>query len=260
MVAGEPFVEHTRRAEPGVLVEVCVEGVAGLRAARAAGARRVELCCALSEGGLTPSRALLEACVAEGGVEVVVLVRPRGGDFLYDADELAVLERDVELAREAGAAGVALGCLTADGEIDAESSARLIARARPLAVAFHRAFDLVREPERALEALVDLGVTRVLSSGQAASAFAGRARLGELVRKARGRIAVIAAGGVRAEHARELVRASGVRELHLSAAARGASAMRFRNPEVRLGRAGEEFERWHTDEAAVRALVQALHA
>lgn len=256
MVPEDDAVEHARAAR--VRVEVCVEGVEGLRAARAAGAQRVELCCALATGGLTPSLAQLEACLAEGGIEVGVLARPRGGDFLYSAAEFAVLEREVEQARAAGAAGVALGCLTAEGEIEAARCARLIERARPLAVTFHRAFDLVREPGRALETLIALGVTRVLSSGQGPSAFEGRARLAELVRQARGRVALVAAGGVRAEHARALVRASGVRELHLSAARRAPSAMRFQNPSVRLGRAGEEYELWRTDEDQVRALVRAL--
>src|SRR5262245_37095268 len=114
MVPDEGRVEPRApaHAESGAIgVEVCVESVEGLLAARAAGARRVELCCALAEGGLTPSQGTLAACVAEGGIEVVVLVRPRGGDFLYSARELAVLERDVESARALGAAGVALGCL-----------------------------------------------------------------------------------------------------------------------------------------------------
>lgn len=260
MVPDDEAVEHALPPEVGVevCVEVCVEGLEGLRAARAAGARRVELCGALATGGSTPSLAQLEACLAEGGIEVGVLVRPRGGDFLYSAAEFAVLLREVEHVRAAGAAGVALGCLTAEGEIDAARCARLIERARPLSVTFHRAFDLVREPARALETLVELGVQRVLSSGQGQGAFEGRARLAELVRQARGRVGLVAAGGVRAEHARELVRASGVRELHLSAARRVDSAMRFRNPAVRLGRAGEEYALWRTDEEQVRALVRAV--
>jgi copper homeostasis protein len=256
----EPGLERERAAPRDVCVEVCVEGLAGLRAARAAGARRVELCCALAQGGLTPSRGLLEACVAEGGIEVVVLVRPRPGDFLYTSDELAVLQRDVDAVRAAGAAGVALGCLTAEGRVDAALTGRLIERAQPVPVTFHRAFDLVREPERALETLLELGAARVLTSGQAPSAFEGRERIGALVRAARGRLCVIAAGGIRPEHALALVRASGVRALHLSAATRRASAMRHRNPQVRLGRAAEEYEHWETDEGLVRALVRTLGA
>lgn len=252
--------EGPEPASGEIAVEVCVEGREGLCAARAAGARRVELCCALSEGGLTPSHGTLAECVAEGGIEIVVLVRPRGGDFLYSAGEFAVLERDVAAARELGAAGVALGCLSAEGDVDAERCARLIARAHPLPVTFHRAFDLVRTPERALETLIELGVARVLTSGQAARAFDGRARIAAFVRAAHRRLVVIAAGGVRPEHARELVQVSGVRELHLSATVRAASAMRFQNPVVRLGLAAEPYAHGRTDEAAVRALLAALRA
>jgi copper homeostasis protein len=243
-----------------VVVEVCVESVAGVRAAAAAGAQRVELCSALIDGGLTPSAGALARAVDAGGIDLVVLVRPRGGDFLYDEDELAVMERDVDLARVAGAAGVALGCLTRDGAVDVECTARLVARADGLAVTFHRAFDLVRAPERELETLVELGVARVLTSGGAVSAFDGRERIAALVRAARGRLTVVAAGGVRPENVRELVRATGVSEVHASASARRPSAMGFENPDVRLagGRASEVYAHWDTDAARVGALVAAL--
>jgi copper homeostasis protein len=245
-----------------VVVEVCVESVAGVRAARAAGAQRVELCCALGEGGLTPGHGLLAASVAAaaGGLELVCLARPRGGDFLYSADELDVLAREVAAARELGAGGVALGCLTADGLVDEERCARLVALARPLRVTFHRAFDMVREPERALEVLVGLGIERVLSAGQAARAFEGRALLARLVRAARGRIEVVAAGGVRAENVRMLIADTGAPAVHFAAAERRTSAMRHRNPVPRLSapRQGEEYAHWETDEARVRAVLAAL--
>lgn len=246
-----------------VVLEVCVESVEGVRAARAAGAERVELCCALGEGGLTPSSGSLAAAVALGGIEVVALARPRGGDFLYSEDELAVLERDVEHARALGATGVALGCLTSYGEIDEARCARLIECARPLVVTFHRAFDFVREPEQALASLVRLGVARVLTSGQGASALEGRQGIARLVRAARGRIEVVAAGGVRAENAAEIVRTTGVGALHFSAASRRESAAVRRNPQVKLAsstRAGEEWAHWETDEARVRDVRAGLRA
>jgi copper homeostasis protein len=244
-----------------VVVEVCVEGPQGVRAARAGGARRAELCCALGAGGLTPSHGSIAEAVATGEIEVVVLVRPRGGDFVYADDELALMERDVACARELGAAGVALGCLTASGEIDAAACARLVRGAQPLSVTFHRAFDLVREPGRELERLVRLGVARVLTSGQAASALAGRARIAELVRAAHGRIQVVAAGGVEAGHAAELVRATGVAALHLSASVLRPPAGRGGAAHVRLaarGRTEGEDAHYATDEDRVRAVVEAL--
>ncbi len=246
-----------------VVLEVCVESIGGVRAALSAGAERVELCCALGEGGLTPSSGCLAAAVAVAGIEVVALARPRSGDFLYTGDEFAVLERDVEHARALGAAGVALGCLTAEGEIDEARCTSLIQRARPLAVTFHRAFDFVRDPQQALETLVRLGVRRVLTSGQEASARAGLACIARLVRAARGRIEVVAAGGVRAENAGEIVRATGVGALHFSAAPRRESPARRRNPHVKLAsavRVGEEWAHWETDEARVRAVLVGLRA
>jgi copper homeostasis protein len=244
-----------------VTVEVCVEGVGAARAAAEAGAERVELCCALALGGLTPSAAALGAAGRLERVEVVALLRPRPGDFLYAEEELAWLAEDLRHARAAGVAGLAFGCLTAQGEIDRTACARLAALAGPLPLTFHRAFDHVRDPLRALETLIELGFARVLTSGQAESAFAGRARLSEFVRAARGRIEVVAAGGVRPEHARELVAASGVEAVHFSASRPRASAMFHRSVGVHLASksgAADELSVGETDAALVRAMVARL--
>src|SRR5262249_51008632 len=151
-------------------------------------------------------------------------------------------------------------CLTAEGRVDSGATAELARRAAPLELTFHRAFDLVAEPERELEELVRLGFARVLTSGQAASALEGRERIASLVRAARGRISIVAAGGVRAENAAELVRATGVAELHFSAAERVESAMRHRNPAPRLAavRPAENHAHWETAEERVRAVLRAL--
>jgi len=244
-----------------VVVEVCVESLAGVRAAARAGAARVELCAGLREGGTTASHGALECAASERGAGIVALIRPRGGDFLYSEEELRVMQADVAAARALGLAGVALGCLTAQGAIDEERTGRLIERARPLAVTFHRAFDLARDPLEALEALVRLNVERVLTSGQEASALEGSARIGELVRAARGRIAIVAAGGIRAANVRQVLAQSGVRELHLGASGRVESAMRHRNPRPRLAHAGSgngEYAHWETDERVLAELFAAL--
>jgi len=241
-------------------VEVCVEGAPGVAAAARAGAARAELCAALGEGGTSASHGALVRARRVSGIALTALVRPRAGDFLYSDEELAVMAEDVEAARALGLAGVALGCLTAEGAVDEERTAALCARARPLELTFHRAFDHARDPGEALEALVRLGFARVLSSGGAESAWKGRAELARLVRQAAGRLTIVAAGGVRAEHARALVEASGVRALHLSASTRRESAMRHRTPHPSLGaaRASESYAHWDTDEARVRALFDAL--
>jgi copper homeostasis protein len=242
----------------GARVEICVDSVQGCRAALAGGAARVELCAALSEGGTTPSAGLLfEACAA--GIDVVALIRPRAGDFLYDGDELSAMRRDVETAKAAGARGVALGVLTAGGEVDRARTAGLAALARPLDVCFHRAFDAARDPRAALDALLELGIDRVLSSGGAARAEDGLPLLAELVRRAGERLSVVPAGGVRAHNAAAILRATGARELHLSARTTHPSPMRHRNPALRLGAgaAPGEYERTSTDVELVRAVVAA---
>jgi len=250
-----------QRCAGPVAVEVCVESVAGLEAAARAGAQRVELCCGLSEGGLTPGLALSEAALAARRLPVIVLVRPRAGDFLYSASEFDVLVREVELARAAGAAGVALGVLTRDGGLDEERLARLVQRAGPLAVTFHRAFDQLADPLGALERLRALGVARILTAGGAARARDGARQLAELVSAAGDGLEVVAAGGVRADHVRALVQASGVRAVHLAARGFQPSAMRFRNPLARLATGGDDDYGWRTtDEHEVAALVRALQA
>ncbi len=244
-----------------VLVEVSVEGVVGLRAAERGGAARIELASSLIEGGTTPSHGALERARAGCALALVALIRPRGGDFLYGPEERAVMRADVLAAKELGLEGVALGCLTAEGEVDEAATGELVELARPLQVVFHRAFDLVRDPRATLETLIRLGLDRVLSSGQERTALAGIPCLRGLVEQARGRIALVAAGGVRAENAPAIVAGTGVRELHLSGGARVESAMRHRNPRPRLAgaaRAPEEYARWETDEELVRAVVRSL--
>jgi copper homeostasis protein len=194
-----------------VRVEISVESVAGARVAAAAGAARVELCAGLSDGGLTPSAALIEA--ASALVEVHVLVRPRPGDFCYDRDELALVVRDIAVAREHGATGVVVGALTADGRVDA-ACADFVAAAEGMQTTFHRAIDVSADSREALEAVVSLGFTRVLTSGRRRSALDGAPLVKDLVAQAGDRIEVMACGGVRAANAARVVAATGVRDLH----------------------------------------------
>ena len=153
-----------------ILVEACVDSVESALAAARGGAHRIELCANLVEGGTTPSAGTLAVCRARLEIPIFVLIRPRGGDFLYSAAELAVMLEDVRRAKETGAHGIVTGVLRADAEIDQDRTGALIAAARPLRVTFHRAFDVCRDAGRALETLIALGVERVLTSGQAATA------------------------------------------------------------------------------------------
>src|SRR5271167_5021210 len=140
-----------------MICEICVDSVAGVRAAGHAGAQRVELCADLLEGGITPSLGMIRQARKVAGVDLNVMIRPRGGDFLFDDDEFATMQSDIETAKAEGADGVVIGLLTAAGEVEVVRTRELISLARPLSVTFHRAFDMTHEPFRAIETLVELG-------------------------------------------------------------------------------------------------------
>lgn len=247
-------------ANAPVVVEVAVESVAGAIAAARGGADRIELCQALGDGGLTPSRGLLEAVKAAVALPVFAMVRPRGGDFLYDDGEFAVMRRDVAHLRDAGADGIVTGVLTAAGAIDREHLGALLAAAGGLPVTCHRAFDVCADPDAAIDALCALGVARVLTSGQAANAAAGAAAIRAAVQRAAGRLTVLAGAGVDAGNVAALVRATGVREVHLSATSWTDSAMAFRRPGVPMASAARahEYALRRTDADLVARVVAAL--
>jgi copper homeostasis protein len=198
-----------------VLLEVVVDGREALERAVAGGAGRLEVCARLDLDGLTPGDDLLAAAVATG-VPCMAMVRPRGGAHVWSPDEHAALMADVERVRRLGAQGVVLGAITDEGRVDRALVAALVDAAESAPVIFHRAFDATSEPFEALEDLVELRVARILTAGGAADAFAGRFRLRELVERARGRIAILPGGGVRAHNAAAILAVTGVRELHSS--------------------------------------------
>ncbi len=198
-----------------VLLEVCVDSLAGLRAAVAGGAGRLEVCSRLDVGGLTPSDQLLAAALASS-LTSFAMIRPRAGDFVYTPREIDNMRLDLARKKALGAHGFVLGMLTRSGDVDASRLREFVALAAPLPVTFHRAFDHAHNRLEALERLIDCGVTRVLTSGGAADAFKGREELAHLVERARGRITILPGGGVRTHNAAEIVRATGVRELHSS--------------------------------------------
>jgi copper homeostasis protein len=241
-------------------VEVVVDSVAGALAAAHGGAHRLELCCALAEGGLTPSIGLLQQVVRNCRLPVMAMLRPRGGDFLYDERELAVVLADAEALLAAGAHGLVFGALDADGNLDKTRMEAVVRAAAGRPVTCHRAFDVAADCGAVLEHLIALGVQRVLTSGQKASALAGADRIRALVAQSKGRIAVVAGGGLRADTVAAFVARTRVPEVHLSATLWQQSPMRHRNEEVAMGGkvpAGE-YTRRATDAAAVAAVVAAL--
>jgi copper homeostasis protein len=212
--------------DPGPLAfEVCVVSVEGVRAALDAGADRVELCASLEVGGSTPSIGLIEqaVAVAAGRLAVHVLVRPRGGDFVYSGDEEEVMSRDIRAVKAAGADGVVVGALTAAGAVDVPLAGRLIALARPLSVTFHRAFDETADPASAFDDVLALGADRLLTSGGAPTALEGAELIARLMERSGKRIVVMAGSGVTEHTAAALRRRTGVRELHFSARASSPS-------------------------------------
>jgi copper homeostasis protein len=244
------------------VVEICIDSVAGVVAAREAGAGRVELCAALIEGGITPSIGTVSEAVAaaEGRVKVHVIIRPRGGDFLYDEAEFAAMLRDIDAVKAAGADGAVVGCLTADGAIDRERMSLLVARARPLSVTCHRAFDVANDPMASLEALIDLGVDRLLTSGQEPSVLEGAPLIRRLIEVARGRIVVMPGGDITPRNAARILAETGARELHFAALETRASAMRFRHEGIFMGGTlrPPEFDRPVTTAAAIGSVMAAL--
>jgi copper homeostasis protein len=240
-----------------MIFEICVDAVAGVRAAKAAGAQRVELCGDLMEGGTTPSRGMMRRARTIAGIGLHVMIRPRGGDFLFDDDEFAIMEADIDTAKAEGADGVVIGLLSEAGTVDEERARALIARARPLSVTFHRAFDMTPDPFAALETLIALGVDRVLTSGQEASVLEGLPLIAELVRTAGRRIIVMPGGGITQRNAARIVAAAKPKELHFAALEPEASSMKFRRGHVFMG--GElrppEYDRLATSAVIVRSVM-----
>ena len=245
-----------------MIYEVCVDSVAGVRAAKAAGADRVELCADLLEGGITPSRGMIRQARAVAGIGLHVMIRPRGGDFLFDSDEFAVMRSDIESAKAEGANGVAIGLLTAVGDVDLERARELLQLARPLSVTFHRAFDMARDPFQTLEALIGLGVDRVLTSGQEATVLEGLPLIAELAHRAKGRIVVMPGGGITSRNVERIVSAAKPNEIHFASLEPAESAMKFRRPHVFMG--GElrppEYGQLATDTASIAAIMAAATA
>jgi len=228
---------------PSLLIEAACASVADCAAADRAGADRLELCSALLVGGLTPSMGVFQASRALARCPIVCMVRPRAGAFCYSDGEFDAMRRDVEAFAAAGADGVVFGVLTGNGDVDAARCRALVDCAGPIQTVFHRAFDVAREPEAALDALIDAGVTRVLTSGQARTALEGAGLIRRLVAQAAGRIELLPGGGIRASNLLQVVGATGVGAVHLGPqtdaedpSGAGNPALEFSEPGARPGR------------------------
>lgn len=233
------------------VLEICCYSMECAVSAEQNGADRIELCAAPLEGGLTPSYGVLKATSQRVSIPVHPIIRPRGGDFCYTDGEFQAMLEDVQVVRDLGYPGLVIGVLDADGNVDKKRMQQIMQAAGPLAVTFHRAFDMCANPQEAFEILAELGIARVLTSGQQPSAEKGLTLIRELIARADSPI-IMAGAGVRASNL-ELFLEAGVKEVHSSAGQWIPSAMRYRNPGLSMSTDpdADEYSRYGVDAAAV---------
>lgn len=199
------------------VLEICAYNIQSCNAAYLAGASRIELCSSPAEGGVTPGYGIIRYVIDHIAIPTYIMVRPRGGDFVYSAEELEIMYSDIKQLKQMGCAGVVVGPLTKDSEVNADILKQMVTLAHPMQVTFHKAFDRVKDPHTALEAVIDAGCHRILTSGLQATATEGSALLQQLITGAAGRIIVMPGGGVRSSNIRQLADETGAVELHSSA-------------------------------------------
>jgi copper homeostasis protein len=242
-------------------IEICANSVESAVKAQEGGAYRVELCAGIPEGGTTPSfgemrmaRQLLQE------TKLHVIIRPRGGDFLYSQLEQEIMLHDIKVAKQLGADGVVFGCLTAEGNVDIPAMKKLMNAVGDMAVTFHRAFDMCRNPQEALEDIINLGCTRILTSGLEPNAVKGIPMLKELVQQADGRIIIMPGCGVNPDNIMQIAEETGATEFHFSGRSSYESGMIYRNPKVSMGGTVkiEEYQKDVTDPEIVKAAVAEL--
>lgn len=239
--------------------ELCTYSVEACRIAARLGADRVELCASPAEGGVTPSLASIEQACSIQGIDVSVMIRPRGGDFLYTDEELETMLRDIAHARRAGATGVVFGILKADGTVDIERTRQLVEAARGMESTFHRAVDMTADYEQAIRDIIAAGCTRILTSGGYDKATEGIANIERAVAIGQGHIEIMAGSGVTAACAGQLAQ-TGVDALHFSAKKMVPGDMRYRNPRISMGgsEAVDEFALRIVDEEEVKAILNII--
>lgn len=242
-----------------IKTELCAYSVEACQIAAKLGVNRVELCASPAEGGVTPSVATIERVAEIKGLDLSVMIRPRGGDFLYSDDEFKTMLKDIDHARKAGATGVVFGVLTADGKVDVERTRALVEASKGMETTFHRAVDMTEDYEAAVEAIIGAGCNRILTSGGYDKAIDGIDNIRRAVAVSRGRIEIMAGSGVVAANAKQL-KEVGVDALHFSAKKMVAGGMEYRNPRISMGGsdAVDEFALRTVDENEVKEILKLI--
>ncbi|MDG2385371.1 MAG: copper homeostasis protein CutC [Pirellulaceae bacterium] len=242
--------------------EVCIDSRQGAVTAHQFGADRVELCGNLVEGGTTPTAGMIESVAAATPLPVMVMLRPRGGDFCFDRDEVGVMLAELDFVKRQDIAGIVIGALSPDGNLDLPTCRALCRHADGLEITFHRAFDQTVDPFATLEQLIELGVDRILTSGQAPSAEQGVLLLKKLVEQADGRISIMPGAGISADNVGSIMTRTGCREVHFSGSQLVQSPVTFRRDSVPMSAErtpGDAFRRI-TSEKKVKSIVRAVDA
>jgi copper homeostasis protein len=241
-------------------LEICSGSLESAINAQLAGADRVELCDNLCEGGTTPSAGTIAAARNNLSIKLHVIIRPRGGDFLYSDQEYDIMRRDIDACGEIGADGIVIGILRRDGTIDVERTSRLIEFASPMHVTFHRAFDVCNDPEKGLEDIISTGASRILTSGQNDRASLGAPLIRSLVRKAGKRIIIMPGGGLDESNIADIARTTGASEFHLTARKEVESEMTFRRTGIQMGSLSSipEFSRKVADPQRIINIINIL--
>lgn len=242
-----------------IKTELCAYSVEACQIAAKLGVNRVELCASPAEGGVTPSVATIERVAEIKGLDLSVMIRPRGGDFLYSDDEFKTMLGDIDHARKAGATGVVFGVLTADGKVDVERTRALVEASKGMETTFHRAVDMTEDYEAAVEAIIEAGCNRILTSGGYDKAIDGIDNIRRAVAVSCGRIEIMAGSGVVAANAKQL-KEVGVDALHFSAKKMVAGGMEYRNPRISMGGsdAVDEFALRTVDEHEVKEILKLI--
>lgn len=244
---------------PSVL-EICCYSVQSALIAEESGANRVELCAGVFEGGTTPSSATIRLTKEKLSIPVHVIIRPRGADFCYSDIEFECMKHDIQFCKDQGVEGVVSGILLSSGEVDVIRTKELVDLAKPMSFTFHRAFDMLENPIKALEVLIELGVDRILSSGGRQTAEEGIELLKKMTAKANGRIIIMPGSGVNEENIIKLKNETGAFEFHCSAKKLVQSKMEYKNPNINMGGEGSipEFEYFEANSEKIRKIVSVL--